>query len=78
MPKCGLLTTGVMGAMVTITLRRIAKSMNTRGKAQPRTPPIQRSLDRNNLTNYRRWYDRVDAVFEEYLPPEEPAAALRT
>lgn len=64
--------------MVTTNLRRIAKFMNTRRKAQPKTPPIQRSRDRNNLTNYRRWYDRVDGVFEEELPPAEPAPALRT
>jgi len=64
--------------MVTTNLRRIAKFMNTRREAQPKTPPIQRSRDRNNLTNYRRWYDRVDGVFEEDLPPGEPAPALRT
>lgn len=64
--------------MVTTNLRRIAKFMNTRRKALPKTPTIQRSRDRNNLTNYRRWYDWVDSVLEKDLPPEDPAPALRT
>jgi len=40
--------------------------------------PSALRLERETFHRYRRWYDRVDAVFEEDLPPEEPAPALRT
>jgi len=58
--------------VVTTNLRRIAKFKHTRRRAQPKTPPIQRSSDRNNLTNHRRWYGRVDDVFQEDLPLKNP------